>query len=128
MKRYWPNYSDDWKNRLVVGVGAAASVLGLITLVLMFTGLHEKWPDWPKYALAFWVVVPPLCFWAEYWLLWRHEPHEDPKELERFKYAQELGRNVWLAFVILLGAFYFSESKAIPGHRLPEAKEGGEHR
>ena len=126
MKSFWPSYKDEWKNGLVVGVGAVATVVGLITLVAMLFAKPDEGkppPDWPKYALAFWVVVPPLCFWSEYWLLWRHEHPlaESDKDLERFKYAQGLGRNVWLAFAILLGAFFF-ENKPSPGHDLSAAK------
>ena len=108
-KLFQPVYDKPWKNRLVLIVGAVATAIAILTIGgILCTRADAVRPGWAKLALTFWAVFPPLCFWAEYWLLWRHDECATiPRELERFKLAQELGRNIWIAFVVLLGAFYF---------------------
>jgi hypothetical protein len=50
-----------------------------------------------------WVLVPPLWFFFEF--TWLHPNiFDDSTEFARVKYAQELARNVWLAFVVVLAA------------------------
>ena len=108
-KVFMPNYTKGWRNWIVVAVGVLGAAGACYTVYLMFDSpIEAEKPVWARNALIYWTVLPPLWFWAEYWLLWRSDvrSHADGA-LERLKYAQELGRNVWLAFVALLAAFYF---------------------
>lgn len=60
----------------------------------------EKLPklDLGDWIIAFWAIIPPLWFFVE----WRSLSYG--QELEVFKYSQELARNIWVAFVVLLVA------------------------
>lgn len=109
LKYMLPNYEEHWKNWVIFAIGLIAAVAGGITVWAMYrTPADAKRPEWAKSALIWWTILPPLWFWAEYWLLCRSDPCASKVgELDRFKHAQELGRNVWLAFVALLAAFFF---------------------
>jgi hypothetical protein len=104
-----PDYTKPWKNCVIFLVGLIATLGGLWTLwKIHTTPAGTSRPEWAKTALILWTILPPLWFWGEYWLLWRHDACALlPQALEKFKHAQELGRNVWIAFVALLAAFYF---------------------
>jgi hypothetical protein len=116
-----PDYDKAWKNRLVFAVWATAAVAGAITVINMFgivifgivnPPIEQK--KWAGKMLMLWVLLPPIWFWAEYWLLFRHDKNcQSPGKLEQFKFAVELSKNVWLALVVLLGALYFDIK--IPG-------------
>jgi hypothetical protein len=104
------DYEDDRKNWLVFAIGAVATAAGAFTVYHMF-GIVQ--PDieqkkWAGKMLTLWVLLPPIWFWLEYWLLFRRDKNcQTLEKLERFKFAVDLGKNVWLALVILLGALYF---------------------
>lgn len=51
--------------------------------------------------LAFWALAPPLWFFVEFEFL---HPCIDAFELARVKQAQDLARNIWVAFVVVLAA------------------------
>jgi hypothetical protein len=75
-----------------------------VLLALIFRFI---WPTCAKpvgyVVVALWVVGPPFWFWAE-WSFFSHGlPEED---LEDIKHSHELGRNVWLALVVLLTALF----------------------
>ena len=55
--------------------------------------------------VGFWTVVPPLWLWYEYCFIYSKDPNPPP--LERFKYGQELTRNLWLAIITVLLLLYF---------------------
>lgn len=66
--------------------------------------------------LLLWTVLPPIWFWIDYFVLWKHETlpgEKHPREaheaatlrFEQFKHGQELSRNIWLAIVALLAAY-----------------------
>lgn len=53
--------------------------------------------------IGLWVILPPIWFFLEFQLL--HPNMVDNSfELSRVKQAQDLARNVWLAFVVVLAA------------------------
>ena len=63
--------------------------------------------------VGFWIFVPPLWLWYEYCFLYPDDPNLSPLErFERFKYGQELTRNLWLAVTAVLVLLYF---KKVPG-------------
>jgi hypothetical protein len=55
--------------------------------------------------VAAWVIGPPIYFFIE-WVFLYKESDEYP--LEKFKYSQELARNIWLAVTAILVALYFN--------------------
>jgi hypothetical protein len=83
--------------------GGLSTVLVLLTIV---------WALWEPIVLAertkglivgIWVLVPPLWFWIEYHFLYRKLEGAD---FERFKYGQELSRNLWVAIAAVLLYLY----------------------
>lgn len=53
--------------------------------------------------LGAWVLLPPIWFFAEFQLL-HTNIFGDQFEMARVKHSQELARNIWLAFVVVLAA------------------------
>jgi hypothetical protein len=73
--------------------------------------------DWKRVVVAAWGVVPPLWFLYENAFL---NPADIPEltaeeskaAFERFKYTQDLARNVWLAVGLALAIIYLGK---VPG-------------
>lgn len=67
--------------------------------------------DWNKaMMLGFWVIVPPLWFVCEYFIVLNHAHIVVDKDgFERFKYGQEVASKMWVAIVTLLGGLYFGK-------------------
>lgn len=108
----FPNYSTQWKNRVTFLAGAVATIAGAITICLMIAEPPStSRPAWAFSALILWTVFPPAWFWFEYFCIWKSENYingtDSSNALDRFKYGQEVSRNIWLAFVALLAGFYF---------------------
>jgi hypothetical protein len=62
--------------------------------------------------LGFWLIVPPIYFWFDYFVLWRWENIQSPPlglTLEQFKHGQDLSRNLWLALVTLLAGLVWDK-------------------
>jgi hypothetical protein len=53
--------------------------------------------------IGLWVLLPPIWFFFEFQHL-HPNMMENSFELARVKQAQDLGRNVWLSFVVVLAA------------------------
>ena len=91
---------------------AVVGILGLVATLLLVFGDWQNWGRWPKkadwvpYALPFWAILPPLWFWLDFHLFWKYAPEEERPELAEFKHSQDLGRNVWIALVGLLVAYF----------------------
>lgn len=60
-----------------------------------------------KISLGLCGLLPPVWFWLEYCFIWLHAPDDERPSFEHFKYGQELGRNIWLAYMSVLLALYF---------------------
>ena len=77
----------------------AASAI-IVTFILVTNQTYQKW------LLAAWTLLPPIWFWLEYFVI---RPPTDPESasFDRYKYGQELSRNVWAAVVALLLVLYF---------------------
>jgi hypothetical protein len=64
--------------------------------------------------LLFWVLVPPVWFWFEYFFLYRYDPLTLPNgdakpDWDNFKYGQDLSAKIWLALVTALTILYFGK-------------------
>ena len=108
----WPMYSTQWRQYITFSAGVVAGLSGMITVLLMIgepPGTSK--PVWALYALILWAALPPAWFWFEYYCVWKPEnpvgSAGSEKAFDRFKYGQEVSRNIWLAFVALLAGFYF---------------------
>ncbi|MCB1716505.1 MAG: hypothetical protein KDK04_10245 [Candidatus Competibacteraceae bacterium] len=97
-------------------------VMLLLTLSVLFT-LDTYAPDNPpltisllgfvfpfklvaKLGIAFWTLGPPIWFWFEYFLLYKH--FGDPTKLEEFKHGQQVSASIWagvIAFMIFVSSF-----------------------
>ena len=53
--------------------------------------------------IGLWVILPPIWFFFEFKHL-HPNMAGDTFELSRVKQAQDLGRNIWLSFVVVLAA------------------------
>ena len=53
--------------------------------------------------IGLWVLLPPIWFFFEFQYL-HPNMMESTFELSRVKQAQDLGRNIWLSFVVVLAA------------------------
>jgi hypothetical protein len=56
-----------------------------------------------SWLLGLWVILPPIWFFVEFQFL-HPNMADDLFELSRVKQAQDLGRNIWLAFAVVLAA------------------------
>ena len=86
--------------------GSTTSVF-LFLATTLFTTFYEPGVDTrlegvAKSILAFWVLMPPVFFWAE-WMLFGKKFTED--ERDRVKHYHEVARNMWVALVVLLSAY-----------------------
>jgi len=75
-----------------------AAVLSLVLAIRIPRRQVGKPAGWRAYVLVgAWALIPPLWFIVEW-----HFFDVKKGEFEHFKYSQELARNVWVAFVIVL--------------------------
>ncbi|KKI98105.1 hypothetical protein [Prochlorothrix hollandica] len=86
----------------------------VILLVISVSGvILFHWSEVVKKAtLGFWVIVPPCWFWYEFCFLYERKNTPFPEDFEKFKYGQELSRNLWLAISAALLLLYFGK---LPG-------------
>ncbi|MFM7732691.1 MAG: hypothetical protein ACKO6F_04360 [Cyanobium sp.] len=65
-----------------------------------------------KGLLGFWIIVPPLWLWFEFCFLFAEGQTPFANDFEKFKYGQELTKNLWLSISALLLLVYFGK---LPG-------------
>ena len=70
--------------------------------------------EWKAGILLFWVLMPPVWFWFEYFFLYRYDaltlPNGDAKaDWDSFKYGQDLSAKIWLALVTALTILFFGK-------------------
>jgi hypothetical protein len=93
--------------------GMFARVTIIILLISVLGAVLFGWSDNIKKALiAFWIVVPPLWLWFEFCYLYDRGITPFPKDFEKYKYSQELSKNLWLAISAILLFIYFGK---LPG-------------
>jgi hypothetical protein len=81
-----------------------SATLALVTVFLPI--FHVYLCDKTKAViLSVWLIVPPLWFWWEYIFIYRSA--KDPEAFEKFKYGQEVSRNLWLGISAALTLLYF---------------------
>lgn len=90
----------------VVGVSVALFFASLIYAYKIRTGSRtvEEKQIRGYILIGLWVLLPPIWFFVEFQLLHPNIFPQDSFELSRVKQSQELARNVWLAFVVVLAA------------------------
>ncbi len=54
-------------------------------------------------VLGFWVLVPPIWFWCEYFFFYA----TDLQPLDEFKHGQDQAAKIWVALIALLYGMYF---------------------
>ena len=85
-----------------ISIILAAASLGW-AVRLRTTGVAIEERKTPSYVLlALWVLVPPVWFFVEFHYLHPGIHHRDAFELSRVMQSQDLARNIWLAFVVVL--------------------------
>lgn len=85
----------------------------LLLLISVVGAVFLNWPDGIKKALlGFWIIVPPTWLWYEFCFLFEKGKTPFSNEFEKFKYAQELSKNLWLSISAILLLVYFDR---LPG-------------
>lgn len=80
---------------------AAASLIWAVRLRTAGVALEQR-KTRSYLLLAFWVLVPPVWFFFEFQYLHPDIYPQNSFELSRVEHSQDLARNVWLAFVVVL--------------------------
>jgi len=65
-----------------------------------------------KGLLGFWIIIPPLWLWFEFCFLFKDGKAPFSNDFEKFKYGQELTKNLWLSISALLLLVYCGK---VPG-------------
>jgi hypothetical protein len=100
-------YKAPWKARLSVSTATVSIVAALILIAGLNRGWHQ--PVVRVVALVVWGVLPPLYFWFENFFLWQgDDAPKDHDQFERWKYGQELSRNIWAGLLAVLAILYFA--------------------
>ncbi|MDX2097648.1 MAG: hypothetical protein SFW36_07710 [Leptolyngbyaceae cyanobacterium bins.59] len=90
-----------------------ARVTITLLLVSIVSALLFSWSEALKKALlVFWIVVPPLWLWFEFCYLYERGITPFPNDFEKYKYSQELSKNLWIAISAILLFIYFGK---LPG-------------
>ena len=95
-------------------VGSVSAILALASLAFSCWGFAEGFTiESPvKVAqaiiLAGWIVLPPVWFWLEFYLLYLPDP-SSYEGWDQYKYGQELASKIWLALVTALLVLYFGK-------------------
>jgi len=80
-----------------------SATLATVTVLLPVVGVHLS--DQTKgIILSVWLIVPPFWFWYEYIFIYRSA--RSPEEFEKFKYGQEVSRNLWIGISAALALLY----------------------
>lgn len=85
-----------------------------IAILLLFISVVGSilfhWNDGIKKALlAFWIIIPPLWLWFEFCFLYELKKTPFSEDFEKFKYGQELSKNLWLSISAILIILYFGQ-------------------
>ncbi len=74
----------------------------------------DRYRVWKYFIFGTWLLIPPIWFWMENAFLFTVPLKTDATEarflFERFQHTQALSRNIWLAFLAVLGILYFKEN------------------
>jgi len=105
MKTQW----NPGNQQIITTVTYVLFSIGIIIILIMTV------PSWAvqrnslpaKICLLITAILPPLWLWIEFCFIWRSAPENERPTLDDFKYGQDVGRNIWLAFVGLIIALYF---------------------
>ncbi len=90
-----------------------AKIAILLLLISVVGAIFLNWPDGIKKGLlGFWIIVPPLWLWFEFCFLFKDGKAPFSNDFEKFKYGQDLTKNLWLSISTLLLLAYFGK---IPG-------------
>jgi len=90
-----------------------ARIAIFLLLISVVGAILGDWPDGIKKGfLGFWIIVPPLWLWFEFCFLFDMGKTQFSNNLEKFKYGQELTKNLWLSISALLLLVYFGK---LPG-------------
>jgi hypothetical protein len=84
-----------------------------LLLISVASAVLFNWSDDIKKALiGFWIIIPPLWLWFEFCYLYERGMTPFPNDFEKFKYSQELTKNLWLSISAILLLVYFGK---LPG-------------
>jgi hypothetical protein len=90
-------------------VGTIAAVLAIFSVIVAASS--TLWPkEWEKgkkiagrVIVGLWVLGPPIWFWVDWYYLTAGMGKE---RLEYISHLHDVGRNIWLALVVVLAALF----------------------
>ena len=96
-----------------ISTGNFVRIAIFLLLISVVGAILGNWPDQVKKGLlGFWIIVPPLWLWFEFCFLFERGKTPFSNDFEKFKYSQELTKNLWLSISVLLLLIYFGK---LPG-------------
>lgn len=101
--REHPNLGRRW----VTGVGVIAVFLAMGSLVVAYDAWESREPKLLYLFSAIWVIVPPIWFWIEYFVIYRK--FGDPEAFESYKFGQQISVAIWASLALFLVGFASSE-------------------
>jgi hypothetical protein len=64
-------------------------------------------------VLCFWILMPPVYFWFEYYFLYLpgHKKRDEESDLDfdRYKFGADQSAKIWLALITVLFGLYFGK-------------------
>jgi hypothetical protein len=90
----------------------STTVLVLLLISAAIAVLFDLPENVKNTVIGLWVVVPPLWFWMEFCFFFEKGLTPFSNDFEKFKYGQEVSKNLWLAISAILVLIYFGK---LPG-------------
>jgi hypothetical protein len=59
--------------------------------------------------LGFWVIVPPIWFWFDYFFIYRFLNPNERRPFDDYQFSVDLSAKIWLALVTLRFGLYFGK-------------------
>ncbi len=85
----------------------------VLLLISVLSAVLFGWSeDIKKVLIGFWIIVPPFWLWFEFCYLYERGITPFSRDFEKYKYSQELSKNLWLAITAILLLVYFGK---LPG-------------
>jgi hypothetical protein len=103
-----PNLAFGHFRRLPFWAAVISIILLCLSVYCAYYIRSHNWPAasrelWGRWIVGAWALGPPLFFWADW--IWGTRDMKG-EELENVKYSQEVGRNIWLAVVVVIAAIF----------------------
>ena len=108
--RLRPDGKREWRNPADV-ILTFVAILALVGAAYSLNVAASAWKSRDAEALyailPYWVLGPPVWFWCDYFLVYRH--FGDKNAFESFKHAQHVSLAIWAGVAFFLGGVAASD-------------------